>query len=66
MFEMDYSQQLDRIDKLAMLYLEKACDISSMTVEEYIKKFNEISKELRNLIGETIAFDTFESNCCAS
>lgn len=40
------SQFQERTDKLAMLYLEKTCDISSMTVEEYIKKFNEISEEI--------------------
>ena len=36
----------DRVDKLAIAYLEKTCDISSMSVEEYIKKFNEVSKEI--------------------
>lgn len=36
----------ERTDKLALLYLEKTCDISSMSVEEYVKKFNEISEEL--------------------
>ena len=46
MSDVQYSQLLDRVDKLAMLYLEKFCDISSMTVEEYIKKFNEISEEI--------------------
>lgn len=46
MSDVQYSQLLDRVDKLAMLYLEKSCDISSMTVEEYIKKFNEISEEI--------------------
>ena len=46
MSEITYSQFQDRIDKLALLYLEKTCDISSMTVEEYIKKFNEISEEI--------------------
>lgn len=46
MSDVQYSQLLDRVDKLAMLYLEKSCDISSMTVEEYTKKFNEISEEI--------------------
>lgn len=46
MSEIKYSQFQDRTDKLALLYLEKTCDISSMTVEEYIKKFNEISEEI--------------------
>ena len=36
----------DRVYKLAFAYLEKTCDISLMSVEEYIKKFNEISEEI--------------------
>ena len=36
----------DRVDKLAIAYLEKTCDISSMSFEEYIEKFNEVSKAI--------------------
>lgn len=42
----EFNQFQDRVDKLALAYLEKTCDISSMTVEEYIKKFNDISEEI--------------------
>ena len=45
MSDVQYSQLLDRVDKLAMLYLEKSCDISSMTVEEYIKKLKVANKK---------------------
>lgn len=33
----EFNQFQDRIDKLSLVYMEKTCDISSMTVEEYIK-----------------------------
>lgn len=46
MSEQNKSGFQERTDRLALLYLEKTCDISSMTVEEYIKKFNEISEEI--------------------
>lgn len=42
----EFNQFQDRIDKLSLVYMEETCDISSMTVEEYIKKFNEISVEI--------------------
>ena len=42
----EFNQLRDRVDKLSLVYMEKTCDISSMTVEEYIKKFNEISVEI--------------------
>ena len=42
----EFNHFQDRIDKLSLVYMEKTCDISSMTVEEYIKKFNEISVEI--------------------
>lgn len=42
----EFNQFQDRIDKLSLVYMEKTCDISSMTVDEYIKKFNEISVEI--------------------
>ena len=42
----EFNQFQDRIDKLSLVYMEKTCDISSMAVEEYIKKFNEISVEI--------------------
>ena len=42
----EFNQFQDRIDKLSLVYMEKTCDISSMTVEEYIKKYNEISVEI--------------------
>jgi predicted nucleotidyltransferase len=41
----------NRVDKLALLYLEKNYDISSMSVEEYIKKFNEISESIVKAFG---------------
>lgn len=42
----DFNQFQYRIDKLVLFYMEKTCDISSMTVEEYIKKFEEISDKV--------------------
>ena len=30
----EFNQFQDRIDKLSLVYMEKTCDISSMTVEE--------------------------------
>lgn len=48
MSDVQYSQLLDRVDKLAMLYLEKSCDISSMTVEEYIKNSMRFQKRFSN------------------
>lgn len=36
----------NRIDQLALLYLEKNYDIQSLSPKEFLEKFNEISKEL--------------------
>lgn len=36
----------ERVDQLALLYLEKHFDISKMTVAEYIKMFNAVSDEI--------------------
>ena len=40
-----YSLQ-ERVDQLALLYLEKHFDISQMSVAEYIKMFNAVSNEI--------------------
>lgn len=49
----EFNQVQYRIDKLTLFYMEKTCDIASMTVEDYVQKFNEISekiiKEFENL-----------------
>lgn len=42
----EFNQFQDRVDKLALAYMEHTCDISKMTVAEFIKKFNEICNEL--------------------
>ncbi|PYG90164.1 hypothetical protein LY28_00044 [Ruminiclostridium sufflavum DSM 19573] len=36
----------ERIDKLTLFYLEKTVDISKLTVEEFIDKFNKIQTEI--------------------
>lgn len=48
----EFKQFQDHIDKLVLVYMEHTCDISSMSVEEYIKKFNEISEEIFNAYPE--------------
>lgn len=34
------------VEKLTLAYLEKTCDISSMAVEEYVKKFIDLSVKI--------------------
>lgn len=41
-----YIQQ--RVDNLAMFYMEKHYNISSMSVDEFIKTFNKIYEEMLN------------------
>ena len=36
----------DRIDRLALFYMGKTSDISSMTVQEFLDEFNKICNEL--------------------
>lgn len=36
----------ERVDQLALFYLENHFDISKMTVAEYIKMFNAVSNEI--------------------
>lgn len=48
----EFNQFQDRIDKLTLFYMEHVCDISSMSVEEYIKKFNEISGEVLKVVAD--------------
>lgn len=36
----------EKVDQLALFYLEKHFDISKMTVAEYIKMFNAVSNEI--------------------
>lgn len=47
----EFNQFQDRIDKLALVYMEKTCDFSSMTVEEYIKKFNEVATKIIKVLS---------------
>lgn len=42
----EFNQFQDRIDKLTLAYMKETCDISKMSIEEYLKKFNEISKKI--------------------
>lgn len=42
----EFNQFQDRTDKLALAYMKETCDISKMSVEEYLKKFNEISEKI--------------------
>lgn len=44
----EFNHFQDRVDKLALVYMEHTCDISKMSVSEYIKKFDEICKEIIN------------------
>ena len=39
-------------EKLTLTYLEKTCDIYSMSVEEYTKKFIEVYSELSKSLNE--------------
>ncbi|AJA50065.1 hypothetical protein CPAST_c40360 [Clostridium pasteurianum DSM 525 = ATCC 6013] len=36
----------ERVDKLAMLYMEKHYDISTMSVDEFVKAFNKTCNEI--------------------
>ena len=40
------------VEKLTLLYLEKTCDISSMPVEEYTKKFIDFSMKISETLKE--------------
>jgi hypothetical protein len=40
------------VEKLTLAYLEKTCDISSMTVEEYVKKFVDLSVKISKALEE--------------
>lgn len=40
----------ERIDKLAMLYIENHYDISKMSVSEFVKTFYNIYNEINDLI----------------
>lgn len=42
----EFNQFQDRVDNLTLAYMKETCDISKMSVEEFIKKFNEIAKEI--------------------
>lgn len=47
---MNISDQI--VEKLTLLYLERTCDISSMSVEEYAKKFIDLSIKMSETIKE--------------
>lgn len=40
------------VEKLTLVYLEKTCDISSMSVEEYTKKFISLSVKISAALKE--------------
>lgn len=40
------------VEKLTLAYLEKTCDISSMAVEEYVKKFVDLSLKINKALEE--------------
>lgn len=40
------------VEKLTLAYLEKTCDISSMAVEEYVKKFIDLSVKISKALEE--------------
>lgn len=40
----------ERVDKLAMLYMEKNYDISKMSVSEFLKTFDSICNEILDSI----------------
>lgn len=43
----------ERVDKLAMFYMEKHYDISSMSIDEFIKTFNDVCNNIVNSIQST-------------
>lgn len=40
----EFNQFRDRVDKLTLAYVEKTCDISSLSAEEFTKKYIDISE----------------------
>ena len=42
------------VERLTLAYLEKTCDISSMTVEEYVKKFVDLSVKISKALEDNI------------
>lgn len=38
--------------ELAIVYMEKTCDISKMSIEEYVTKFNEILAEIKQVYSK--------------
>lgn len=40
------------VEKLTLVYLEHSCDISSMSVEEYTKKFIDLSIKVSETLKE--------------
>ena len=48
----EFNQLRDRVDKLTLAYMEKTCDISSLSVEEFTKKYIDISEEINKVLKE--------------
>lgn len=42
------------VERLTLAYLEKTCDISSMAVEEYVKKFVDLSIKISKALEDNI------------
>lgn len=42
------------VERLTLAYLEKTCDISSMAVEEYVKKFVDLSVKISKALEDNI------------
>ena len=42
----EFNQFQDRVDKLTLAYMENCCDISVMTVEEFLTEFNRVCEEI--------------------
>lgn len=45
-------QSHDYKTELAIVYMEKTCDISKMSIEEYVTKFNEILAEIKQVYSK--------------
>lgn len=42
----DHTYFQERVDKLAMIYIEHHYDIKSMTIDEFVKTFDKICNEI--------------------
>lgn len=53
----EFNQFQDRVDKLTLFYMHHTCDISSMSIEEYIKTFNETAEKIVDAYNNNTRYD---------